>query len=145
MAAVAVNFLMLAGQRPVSISRVVESRRFPLLVAMALPTLLTEPAAMGVLRQVTAEALSRDPVFQVAAAMTILTVDACMDTLQTKTSLLAMIELGVLPTDCGMTGAALRAAFSMVHVVRRVAGAALLGSAAVPVAEMARHARNVAV
>src|SRR5262249_22257083 len=92
-----------------------------------------------------AEALARQLVLEVAAAMTILTIDARVNSLQGEPRLLLVIELRGLPTGRRVTGAALRAPFRVVHVIRRMAGDALSGCALVPIAEVTGVAGNVAV
>src|SRR5262249_13182670 len=59
--------------------------------------------------------------------------------------LLLVIELRGLPTGRRVTGAALRAPFRVVHVIRRMAGDALSGCALVPIAEGTGVAGNVAL
>jgi hypothetical protein len=131
---VTLDLLVLSGERPMRIACVIERDGLPLLVAMTPATIPAEPAAVRVLRLVAADALARQLVVQIAAAVALLAIDARMDALQGETRLLLVVEPGGLPTRGRVTGAAFRPALSTMNIVGRVTGDALLRSSFVPVA-----------
>ena len=124
MTGVAGDLLMPARQIPVPVAGVVECRRLPLLVAVALLALCAEAAGVRVLALVAAEAILGDFLLQVAAAMAVLAIDAGVRALESEAGLLLVIEFGRFPTGGGVAVAALRAALAPMYVIRRVAGGA---------------------
>ena len=85
-------------------------------------------------------ALAWQLVLEIAGAVAILAVDASVHALEREARLLRVIELRRLPARGRVAVAALGPALAVVHVVRRVAGRALLRCALVAIAEVALHA-----
>ncbi len=139
------DVLVLAGQLPVAVLRVVEAGGLPLVIAVTMLALRSEAAGMGVLPLVAAEAVLRNLLLQVAAAMAVLTVEIRMGAFEGEARLLLMIELCSLPAGRRMAASALAAALASMHVIRRVAGDAVLGSALVAIPEVAALAGDVLV
>ncbi len=94
----AVELLVLAGERPVSVAAMLEIRRLPGSVAMALAAVFGEAARVRILSLVAAETGFRHLVVQVAAAVAVLAVQACVVAQQRESGFLCVVELLGLPT-----------------------------------------------
>ncbi len=136
---------VLSVEGPVSIPRMIEQRWLPFIRAMALLATATEPASMSILSLMTANALARQLVFEVAGAMTVLAVDTGVGSLERETGLLSVVESSCLPARRRVTGSAFGTALAAVDIVRGMAGDALLGRALVAVAEVTGLTGNLRV
>ena len=112
---------MSPGQLPVSVTRMIEPRRFPFIVVVALLTLSAKAAGVRVLALVAAEAVLWNLLLEITAAVTILAVDARVCTFQGEPGFFLVIELGCLPTRGGVAATTLHAALASMYVVRCVA------------------------
>ncbi len=120
-AGVTVELFVLTEECPVPVTDVVEGRRLPFLIPVTLATSRTEATGVGVLARVTADAIARQLVFQVARAVAILTVNACMHSLERIPRFLEVVELGGLPPGRRMAVGALRPPLAVMHIVGRMA------------------------
>ena len=146
MAGLAGDLLMTSLERPVAVARVIEaSGRLPLVVAVTLAAFLAHPSGVRVLALVAAEAVLRNLVLQVAAAVAVVAGDAAVYPVQRKARFLLVIELLRLPRLGRMAFLALDAALAVVDVVGLVAGDAFLRCVLVAVAEVAGRARDLRV
>src|SRR5947207_97781 len=144
-AGVAGDLLVLPGEGPRGVARVVEARRLPFLAAVADAAVLAEATGVRVLRLMAAEAVARQLVLQISRAVAVVAGDAVVHPLERETGLLEVIELRGLPALGDVALGALGAALAVVHVVRLVAGDALLGRVLVAVAEVTGRARRLGV
>jgi hypothetical protein len=141
----AFHLLVAAGELPMPVACMIECRGFPLVIAVTLLASGSEPAGMRVLPLVAAEAVLGDFLLQVAAAVTVLAVDARVGSLERETGFLEMVEFRGLPSGGRVASAALVATLATMHVIRCVAGNTLLRCALVAVAEVTTHARHIDV
>src|SRR5207253_1901765 len=139
------DLLVLPGEGPRGVARVVEARRLPFLAAVADAAVLAEATGVRVLRLMAAEAVARQLVLQIPRAVAVVAGDAVVHPLERETGLLEVIELRGLPALGDVALGALGAALAVVHVVRLVAGDALLGRPLVAVAEVTGRARRLGV
>src|SRR4030088_3656039 len=100
----------------------VKVRGLPLLAAVAGAAVLAEPQGVRVLRLVTAEALARQLVLEIARAVAVVAGDSVMHALEREAGLLLVIELRVLPAGGDVALTALDTTVAVVHVVRLMAG-----------------------
>src|SRR4029077_9545479 len=145
MAAMARDLLVAADEGPGGVARVIEARGLPLLAAVTGAAVLAEPQGMRVLRLVTAEALARQLVLEIARAVAVVAGDAVMHALEREAGLLLVIELRVLPAGGDVALTALDPAVAVVHVVRLMARDALFGGVLVTVAEVTGRAGRLGV
>jgi hypothetical protein len=136
---------VLPGERPGGVARVVEARRLPFLAAMADGAVLAEATRVRVLRLMAAVAIARQLVLQISRAVAIVAGDAIVHPFEREAGLLEVVELRGLPALGDVALAALGAALAVVHVVRLVAGDALLGRILVAIAEVTGGARRLRV
>src|SRR5437588_393967 len=144
-AGVAGDLLVLPGEGPRGVARVVEARRLPFLAAVADAAVLAEATGVRVLRLMAAEAVARQLVLQIPRAVAVVAGDPVVHPLEREAGLLEVIELRGLPALGDVALGALGAALAVVHVVRLVAGDALLGRVLVAVAEVTGRARRLGV
>jgi len=141
---VAGNLLVAADQRPMSIAGMIEVRRLPLLVSMAVAAVLAETPGVRVLRAVAAKTILWHLVLEIPRAMAVVAGDLLVHAFQRETGLL-VIELGGLPPLRRVALAALGAPLPVVHVIRLMAGAAFLRRVAIAIAEVAGGALDLGV
>src|SRR5689334_15859332 len=108
---------VLSNELPTAVAGVVEVRRLPFLIAVAVGAVGSQPARMRILGLVATEAGLGDLVFQIARAVTIRALQIHMDALQRESGLLEVIELGGLPTGGGVAIRALGPALPAVYVI----------------------------
>lgn len=137
MAGVTGDLRVFSRQRPVPVALMVEGRRLPALVGMTTLAVVGESARVRVLAAMTTEALAWQWVLKAAAAMAIAARDAGVRPFEGKAGCLCMVELGRTPLARGMALPALHTALAVVHVVRSMAGDALLRRLFVALAEVA--------
>ncbi len=137
---VAVHLRMEADELPATVARVIERRRLPLLVAMTMRAVRSEPARVRILTLVAAKAVLGQLVVQIAGSVAVLAVELGMRALQCKARFLGVIESRGLPSGRAVAVRAFRAALSFMYVIRSVARDALGRCSFVPVAEMALDA-----
>src|ERR1700730_10390231 len=94
---VAVQLGVLSNELPVSVARVIECGRLPLLVAVTLGAVASEAPGMSILTLVAPGACLRHRIFQVSGTMAVLAVQVHVRALQGKPGLLRMIEAGRFP------------------------------------------------
>lgn len=125
MTGLAVDFRVLALQRPVTLLLVVVPSVFPLHFAMALLAIIAKPPAMTIVRCMAAGALIRDLGLGIPGAMAGIAGHLRMRAIQGEVGdLLVIIERG-FPLIGVVARAALRAASTFVGVVARMTGNAL--------------------
>src|SRR2546429_403108 len=112
---------------------------------VALIAFLAELAGVRVLRLVTAGALARQLVLEIARAVAVVAGDAVVHALERETGLLLVIELRVLPGAGDVTLGALDTPVAVVHVVRLVARDAFFGRIFITVAEVTGRAGRLTV
>jgi hypothetical protein len=95
---VAVQLGVLSSELPVSIARVIECGRLPLLVAVTVGAVASKAPGMSILTLVAPGACLRHGVLQVSGAMAVLAVEVHVRAIQGETRLLCMIEAGRFPT-----------------------------------------------
>ena len=122
------------------VTRVVEERRSPFLVAVAAAAVRSETTGVGILSLMAADALFRELVLEVPATMAARAVDARVHALQRKAGLLRMVELAALPAGSRVAIGAFRTALPAMHVIGCMAGNALLGRVLVAIPKVASHA-----
>src|SRR5207302_5594448 len=145
MAGMTRDLLVTADEGPLGVARMVKARGLPLLVAMTGAAVLAEAAGVRVLRLVTAGALARQLVLEIARAVAVVAGDAVVHALERETGLLLVIELRVLPGAGDVTLGALDTPVAVVHVVRLVARDAFFGRIFITVAEVTGRAGRLTV
>jgi len=139
------NFLVTSFERPLRIARVIEAGGEPLVLAVARAALLAESTRVRIFTAMAAVAVTGQRVFQPATFVAISAVEPRMSAFQREPRLLRVIKLRRLPARRRMTVIALRAALAAMHVIRGMAGRALLWRALVTVFEVTGEARDVLV
>jgi hypothetical protein len=97
---------------------------------------------MSVLALVAADTLLWQLVLEIPRTVAVLTVQVSVRIFQRKSGFLGVIEAGRFPAAGGMATGAFRTALPAMHVVRRMAGDALLWRPLVAIPEMALHASD---
>jgi hypothetical protein len=97
---------------------------------------------MNVLALVAADTLLWQLVLEIPRTVAVLTVQVSVRLFQRKSGFPGVIEAGGFPAAGGMTTGAFRTTLPAMHVVRRMAGDALLWRPLVAIPEMALHASD---
>lgn len=132
-------------QREFESLQMVKARDSPDIAVVAVRALRPQPAHMFVIRLVATDAILRDRVLQIAAAVAVATADPCVFAIQGETGLAGMVKPLGGPVRRRMTVGTLRTLAALVHIIGHVAAHTLLRCALVVLARMARSARNFAM
>jgi len=142
MARVAIHVYVFPDELPASIARMVECGLAPLLCLVATGAVSSHAACMSILALVAADTVLWQLILQVPRTVAVLTVQARVCVFQGESGFLEVIEARGFPAAGGMTTGAFRTALPAMHVVRRMAGDALLWRPLVAIPEMALHASD---
>ena len=145
MAGVAIELRVGSFKRKVESGGVIEARYLPQVVSVAVGAGGSEPSYVPVVGLVTAVAVLRDGILEVAGAMALLTADMCVAPEQGEAGLPRVIELLRGPVGCRMAVGALGPLAAPVNVIGHMAGDALLGRPFVALTGMAGGAGHLAV
>ena len=120
-AGMTVDLCMEAGELPMSVAVVVETRWLPLLVAVAFAAVFTEAPGVRILALVAADALPWQLVLEVSRAVAVLTVNSGVHSLEAEPGLFFVVEFRGLPARRGVAIAAFRSALTPMNVFRGMA------------------------
>jgi len=120
-AGMTVDLRMEAGELPMSVAVVVETRWLPLLVAVAFAAVFTEAPGVRILALVAADALPWQFILEVSRAVAVLTVNSGVHSLEAEPGLFFVVEFRGLPARRGMAIGAFRPAFTPMYVFRGMA------------------------
>lgn len=141
-AGVAIHAGVFSCKLPMAIPRVVELGGPPLLRRVTTGAVRFHAPRMNVLALVAADTLLWQLVLEIPRTVAVLTLQVSVRLFQRKSGFPGVIEAGGFPAAGGMTTGAFRTTLPAMHVVRRMAGDALLWRPLVAIPEMALHASD---